>query len=63
MRAGYSIDYYNNLHFIEYDEQQHVLLLEGALKNAGVTPVAACTYNFNFTDVYVASLLQANSFY
>ena len=49
--AGFSSDYFNNLKFIAHDEEAHVLLLENAISTAGGTPVAACTYNFPFTDV------------
>lgn len=31
-------------------EQQHVILLQGAIAQAGVQPVQPCTYNFGFTD-------------
>lgn len=31
-------------------EQTHVSLLQGAIAQAGVKPVQACEYNFNFTD-------------
>jgi len=50
-QAGYTADYYNNLHYIAYDEQEHVLLLEAALKAAGQTPTQACNYSFPYTDV------------
>ncbi|KAK0302927.1 hypothetical protein LTR82_017707 [Friedmanniomyces endolithicus] len=50
-KAGYSADYYNDLKYIAHDEEQHVLLLEGALTVAGVTPVQACTYSFPYYDV------------
>ncbi|KAK1044095.1 hypothetical protein LTR74_018342 [Friedmanniomyces endolithicus] len=49
--AGYSADYYNDLKYIAHDEEQHVLLLEGELTVAGVTPVQACTYSFPYYDV------------
>ncbi|KAM0717849.1 hypothetical protein Q7P37_006181 [Cladosporium fusiforme] len=50
-QAGYDKDYYNNLKYIAHDEEQHVGLLSGALKTAGVTPVEACKYTFPYTDV------------
>ncbi|KAK3378549.1 ferritin-like domain-containing protein [Podospora didyma] len=31
-------------------EEEHVILLQGAIAAAGVKPVQACTYNFGFTD-------------
>ncbi|KAL2025021.1 hypothetical protein VTK56DRAFT_23 [Thermocarpiscus australiensis] len=31
-------------------EQQHVILLQSAIAQAGVQPVQPCTYNFGFTD-------------
>lgn len=51
MAAGYGANYYNNLKYISFDEQQHVSLLTSALTAAGAKPVAACTYNFPYTDV------------
>ncbi|KAK4555159.1 hypothetical protein LTR86_007925 [Recurvomyces mirabilis] len=51
MKAGYSADYYNDLKYIAYDEQQHVLALSAALTAAGVTPNQACQYSFPYTDV------------
>ena len=50
-KAGYSADYYNNLHYIAYDEEQHVKLLQGALIADGQVPVQACTYNFPYNSV------------
>ncbi|KAK5111141.1 hypothetical protein LTR62_005340 [Meristemomyces frigidus] len=49
--AGYSADYYNDLHYIAYDEQTHVQILQGALTANGVTPNLPCSYNFPYTDV------------
>ena len=51
MAAGYSATYYNNLKYVAHDEQAHVQALTAALQAAGVTPVAACTYSFPYTDV------------
>jgi hypothetical protein len=51
MEAGFSATYYNNLKFIATDEESHVLFLETAITAAGCAPVAACSYNFEFTDV------------
>jgi hypothetical protein len=31
-------------------EEEHVVLLQGAIAQAGVQPVQPCTYNFGFTD-------------
>ncbi|KAK4127608.1 hypothetical protein N657DRAFT_565375 [Parathielavia appendiculata] len=31
-------------------EEEHVILLQGAIAQAGVQPVQPCTYNFGFTD-------------
>ena len=49
--AGYSATYYNNIKYIATDEESHVLFLQTAITQAGYTPVAACSYNFKFTDV------------
>jgi len=61
-KAGYNTDYYNNLRYIASDEQNHVVALEGALKAVNVTPTAACTYNFPYSDVQgfvgLASVLE-----
>ncbi|KAF6233043.1 hypothetical protein HO173_008799 [Letharia columbiana] len=62
MAAGFSSAYYNNLKYITHDEEQHVELLSSALMAAGQTPVAACTYDFPYTDpksfVTLASVLE-----
>lgn len=50
-KAGYSANYYNNIKYIASDEQVHVTALQAAIKSLGATPVAACSYNFQFTDV------------
>jgi hypothetical protein len=57
--AGFSATYYNNLQFIAADEEQHVLFLQTAIQAAGCAPVAACSYNFAFTDV--ASFITLSS--
>jgi len=44
--AGFTSDFFNDLKYIAFDEQNHVLFLESALKTAGATPVQACTYDF-----------------
>lgn len=49
--AGYSVDYYNNLKYVAFDEETHVIALTAAIKGLGAKPVAACTYNFPYTDV------------
>ena len=51
IEAGFPESYYSDLKYISHDEESHVELLESALMAAGVTPVAACSYNFVFTDV------------
>jgi len=49
--AGYTAMYYSNLKYIAHDEEAHVELLTSALSAAGAMPVAACEYDFGFTDV------------
>lgn len=51
MDAGYDAQYYSDLKYIVFDEEQHVKLLTAALTEAGVTPNEACEYKFPFTDV------------
>lgn len=62
LNAGFSSDYYNNLKYITHDEEQHVELLTSAIMTAGAAPVAACTYDFPYTDpksfVTLASVLE-----
>lgn len=60
--SGYTRAYYQNLLYITTDEEQHVKLLSSSLSKAGVTPVAACTYDFPYTNpksfVTLASILE-----
>ena len=60
--AGFSTEYYTNLLYVATDEQDHVELLTSAIAATGATPVAACTYDFPFTDpmsfVALASVLE-----
>lgn len=49
--AGYTADYYNNLKYVSFDEQTHVVALTAAIKAAGGVPVKACKYSFPYTDV------------
>jgi len=60
--AGFSAAYYQNLLFIVHDEEQHVELLSSSIEYTGATPVAACTYDFPYTDaksfVTLASVLE-----
>lgn len=49
--AGFSEDNYNKIKTVSSDEAAHVAFLTSGLKAAGATPVAACSYNFGYTDV------------
>ncbi|KAJ1323184.1 ferritin-like domain-containing protein [Microdochium nivale] len=49
--AGFDSAVYNNIKKVSSDEETHVSFLTTALKAAGATPVAACTYNFAYPDV------------
>ncbi|KAH7075221.1 ferritin-like domain-containing protein [Paraphoma chrysanthemicola] len=49
--AGFDEATYNRIKTVSSDEAQHVSFLTGALTAAGAKPVAACTYNFGYTDV------------
>lgn len=49
--AGFDEETYNRIKMVSSDEAQHVSFLTGALTAAGAKPVAACTYNFGYTDV------------
>ena len=63
LAAGFSSEYYNNLKYIAHDEEQHVALQTSALTAAGASPVAACEYNFPYTDpksfVGLASIFES----
>ncbi|MCJ1254193.1 hypothetical protein MMC24_002007 [Lignoscripta atroalba] len=60
--AGFSSEFFNNLKFIVTDEEEHVRLLTEAIAATGASPVAACEYNFPYTDiasfVSLASVLE-----
>ncbi|SCU80201.1 LAFA_0B08086g1_1 [Lachancea sp. 'fantastica'] len=60
--ANFSSDFYTQLKYITHDEETHVLFLENALKTAGVSPVAACSYSFPVTSpkefVQLAAILD-----
>lgn len=49
--ANFTEETYNRITTISKDEETHVSFLTGALKAAGVDPVAACTYDFGYKDV------------
>ncbi|KAK4086381.1 ferritin ribonucleotide reductase-like protein [Purpureocillium lilacinum] len=49
--AGFDETFYGNVKKVSADETAHVGFLTEALKAAGVTPVAECTYSFGVTDV------------
>ncbi|KAJ5827627.1 hypothetical protein N7447_004390 [Penicillium robsamsonii] len=51
VKAGMEDPFYANLKKVASDEKEHVDFLTSALKAAGASPVAACTYNFPSTDV------------
>lgn len=62
LAANFTSAYYNNLLYIATDEEQHVKLLTTSIAATGATPVAACEYDFPFTDpmsfVALASVLE-----
>ncbi|KAK2590071.1 hypothetical protein QQS21_012244 [Conoideocrella luteorostrata] len=49
--AGFDTAFYNNVKKVAKDEETHVSFLTTALKAAGASPVAACTYDFGYKDV------------
>ncbi|KAJ5186491.1 hypothetical protein N7449_011255 [Penicillium cf. viridicatum] len=51
VKAGMKDPFYANLKEVASDEKDHVDFLTSALKAAGASPVARCTYNFPSTDV------------
>ncbi|OQD84639.1 hypothetical protein PENANT_c012G07093 [Penicillium antarcticum] len=51
VKAGMHDPFYANIQEVASDEKSHVDFLTSALKAAGASPVAACTYNFPSTDV------------
>ena len=61
-KAGFDSTFYANLKEVSSDEMTHVSFLTAALTKAGATPVAACTYDFGYTDplsfVKTASILE-----
>lgn len=48
--AGFDSTFYANLKTISFDEMTHVAFLTDALKKAGASPVAECTYDFGVSD-------------
>ncbi|KAI7968804.1 hypothetical protein EIK77_002800 [Talaromyces pinophilus] len=48
---GFDQVFISNLEFIAHDEEQHVVLLESAISQAGAAPVAACQYSFPVNSV------------
>ncbi|KAM7217894.1 protein rds1 [Rhypophila decipiens] len=47
---GLTAEQITDLQRIGKTEEEHVVLLQGALAQAGARPVQACQYNFGFTD-------------
>jgi len=50
LALGLSEAQISDLTSIGKTEEEHVVLLQGAIAGAGVQPVQACNYNFGFTD-------------
>jgi len=57
--AGYSSDVRSKIQQISSDESTHVSFLSTALQAGGVTPTAACTYDFGYNSV--SSFLATSS--
>ncbi|KAL1853294.1 hypothetical protein Plec18170_005290 [Paecilomyces lecythidis] len=51
LAAGVSSATFEQMLFVAHDEEAHVQFLEQSISAAGGQPVAACEYNFPFTDV------------
>jgi len=51
VKAGVNPNFYYNLMEISKDEATHVSFLTSALQSVGAQAVAACTYDFGYTDV------------
>ncbi|PGH06836.1 hypothetical protein AJ80_08109 [Polytolypa hystricis UAMH7299] len=49
--AGFDSKFFSQVKFVASDEQAHVVFLTDAIAAAGGTPVAACQYEFPYTDV------------
>jgi Ferritin-like domain len=60
-KAGFDKKFFEKLLFVVEDEQSHVQLLGKAIAATGTTPVAACNYNFPYTDVYVSYSITEKS--
>ncbi|PGH19006.1 hypothetical protein AJ79_00039 [Helicocarpus griseus UAMH5409] len=62
LQAGFDSKLFSQVNFVAQDEEDHVVFLTQALANAGAKPVAACEYNFPYTDVHsflaLASVLE-----
>ncbi|ODH47280.1 hypothetical protein GX48_06621 [Paracoccidioides brasiliensis] len=60
--AGFDARLFNQLKFIAQDEEDHVVFITQALRNAGVNPVSACEYKFPYSDIHsflgLASVLE-----
>lgn len=50
-RAGFADPFYDNLLEIYFDEKTHVIVIDGALKAAKITPTNELVYSFGLTTV------------